>query len=127
MCLYLIRVRASQIYDEGRGIFAKSKISQDATSVPVTALNRTLMQRVIVNYCFGHMNSSLLFHLYTTMAMQVTHSSSKVKSKLKLSFKIDTSLLDKTPSKIDLSFILSCQLHRNTLLPGVACIYCLIL
>ena len=115
MCLDRVRVGASQIYEAGRGIFAKSKISQGAliTPVPVAAINRTLqllddsMQRLIVNYCFGHMNSSLLFYPYTTTAMLVNHSSSKANSKLKLSSKIDTSLLDKTPSEIlDIKFSL---------------------
>jgi hypothetical protein len=112
ICVDRVRIGASHIMEAGRGVFAKHRIAASTIIVPVPVIqvNRTMQQithhhhnndpsssssrnmnmpleRMIVNYCLGHHESTLLLCPYLTTVSLINHSNdpAKVNAKLTLS------------------------------------------
>jgi hypothetical protein len=89
-CIDKIRIDSSAIFEAGRGGFANVAIEQGEVLSPfaVAQLNRTLQfsenrdnnpdaasERLLLNYCIGHPESTLLLYPYITSTMVINHAS----------------------------------------------------
>jgi hypothetical protein len=89
-CVDKIRIESSAIFEAGRGGFANVAIEQGEVVSPfaVAQLNRTLQlsenrdnkpdaasERLLLNYCIGHPESTLLLYPYITITMLINHAS----------------------------------------------------
>jgi hypothetical protein len=92
--------------DRGRGAFATRSLSKNSivAPVPVLPLTRQSLQMVrqkvsgelleskqlLLNYCFGHVNSSLLLYPYSPMINLINHSSEKSNVKLQWAANVES-------------------------------------
>jgi hypothetical protein len=89
-CIDKIRIESSAIFEAGRGGFANVAIGEGEVLSPfaVAQLNRTMQfsenidnipdaasERLLLNYCIGHPESTLLLYPYITSTMVINHAS----------------------------------------------------
>lgn len=101
ICLANIRPQQSTNVEAGRGAFAVRFLKEGTVIAPAPLItinsrealavlrNGTDMdingQQLLLNYCFGHKNSSLLFFPYSPMVNLINHDSVKTNAKLQWS------------------------------------------
>ena len=118
-CLDHVRPGKSEIPQAGRGAFANRFIPAGnvVLPLPIIHINRTLLdmyelrddpehqgrllkskrpktKQLLLNYCFGHPDSSVLLYPYGSMASYVNHASGDRKANVKLRWNTDEGRLD---------------------------------
>lgn len=124
LCLDNIRVDWSTIRQAGKGAFATRNLAKDTTvlPIPLVHLRRHSMEvfasddyddptvevrfeglQQLLNYCFGHPDSSLLLYPYSPMSNYINHNATKANVYLKWSSLPNhlTSWLERTPDDLD--------------------------
>ena len=123
MCLDRLEIRASEILEAGRGAFAKHYMPKGTMLVPVPVIqvNRTLQaivhhndpeylsdhhtkgasERLMVNYCFSHANSTLMLCPYVSTVAVINHSPQpNAKLVLSTTKHFNRAVLDKSPQEL---------------------------
>ena len=99
ICLDNIRPGQSTIVDAGRGAFATRALKKGSVIAPaplITIKRREALmtrhdardtnhQQLLLNYCFGHRNSSVLFFPYSPVVNLINHDSVKPNAELQWS------------------------------------------
>jgi hypothetical protein len=86
VCIDNVKSGASSIHEAGRGAFARRPIAAGEIIAPnpVLQLNRTKQiheertnpdERLLINYCFGHANSTMMLCPYVTGVAVINHNS----------------------------------------------------
>jgi hypothetical protein len=93
-CMDTLEVRNSKIPQAGRGAFAKHSFKTGETILPLPMIQMTRAalhitkgntfhsHQLILNYCFGHKDSSLLLYPYSSTSNFVNHGGKKANTKV---------------------------------------------
>jgi hypothetical protein len=93
-CMDTLSIRKSSIPHAGRGTFAKSSFQADETilPLPLVQMKRNAVHiiqkeevhshQLILNYCFGHKDSSLLLYPYSSSSNFINHGGKDANAKL---------------------------------------------